>query len=96
MSEQIIRIQVGECEPADSDHELQYIPAKIKYSGEANVKSFFNDFIAEESGTYHCTLRGRPLDGKLIWFVFRTAERRQTLTLRTHRESTVWLFSTSS
>lgn len=52
----------------DEEHYLQSIPVKIKNqeSITANVKPYFTDFIKEENGgQLTCSLRGRPLNGKV-------------------------------
>ena len=48
-----------------SNHSVQFVPAKIAYSGPERIVPYFTDFIKEnENGTFSTALRGRPLTGK--------------------------------
>jgi hypothetical protein len=48
-------------------HCLQFVPAKIAFSGPEKIGPFFNDFIQEnKDGSYSTALRGRPLTGEQL------------------------------
>jgi len=47
------------------DHEVQFVPAKIKYSGPEKIDPYFTNFIQKnDNGSFNTALRGRPLTGK--------------------------------
>jgi len=47
-----------------SDHEVQFVPAKISFSGSEEIKPYFTNFIREDKkGSFNSALRGRPLTG---------------------------------
>lgn len=50
-----------------ANHEVQFVPAKIKYSGPEKVQPYFSNFIKQnDNGSYTTALRGRPLTGSDI------------------------------
>ncbi len=54
---------------AESEHELQFIPASIDFNGSEKINDFFTKFIRKaEDGKGHleATFQGRPLDGEVI------------------------------
>lgn len=50
------------------EHGLQFLPAKIKFSGEAEVENYFTKFIeaGNDEGRLNCVFRGRPLNGRVV------------------------------
>jgi len=55
-------------EQCDSS-QLQFIPAKTCYNGEAKVQTYFTDFVQKDSDDktlLHTSIRGRPLDGRIV------------------------------
>ncbi len=52
----------------ESPHQLQFVPANITHNGPANVQSYFTQFVFHdaERGCLRASLRGRPLDGKVV------------------------------
>lgn len=52
-------------------HSVQFVPAKIDYSGPEKIGPFFTDFIQENAdGSYNTALRGRPLTGLPLFYSF--------------------------
>ena len=52
----------------EKPHNVQFVPAKIGFSGPEMIEPFFNDFIKQnEDGSFSTALRGRPLTGKPIF-----------------------------
>ena len=46
------------------NRSVQFVPAKINFSGPERIAPYFTDFIKEnDNGTFSTALRGRPLTG---------------------------------